>query len=62
MFRAICAFYPEKPTKLEARKLVVVGSQQMFQDAFIDEEDNSKVLDIILTFLITDKCRVGKSV
>ncbi|KAJ3020828.1 Intraflagellar transport protein 52 [Thoreauomyces humboldtii] len=36
-------------------KLVVVGSAAMFSDAYIDKEENGKLLDVLVQFCTTDK-------
>ncbi|CAL1608767.1 unnamed protein product [Knipowitschia caucasica] len=48
--RPVLAFYQGK----EAGKLAVMGSCLMFSDQYIDKEENSKILDVILQWFMTD--------
>ncbi|XP_052258135.1 intraflagellar transport protein 52 homolog [Dreissena polymorpha] len=48
--RPVCAMYSHKGSG----KLVVLGSAHMFSDQYIDKEENSKILDVLLQFLTTD--------
>lgn len=41
-------------------KLAVLGSAAMMSDQFIDKEDNSKVKDVILSFLTSDDVKLNK--
>ena len=47
--RPTCAFYSDKTS---AGKIVVLGSSQIFSDAYIEKEDNSLLKDIVLNFLM----------
>jgi len=46
--RPTCAFYEDK---VNSGKIVVLGSNQIFSDAYIEKEDNSLLKDIILQYL-----------
>ena len=46
---AICS------TKSNGR-LAVIGSYEMFTDEYYDNEDNSKIFDFLLKFLLTNEC------
>lgn len=39
-------------------KIVVLGSTYMFSDAYIDKEENSKILDVIFRFLTSDEVQL----
>ncbi len=39
--------------------MVVLGSCQMFHDTYLDKEENSKVLDLILQYLSTDTVQLN---
>jgi intraflagellar transport protein 52 len=39
--------------------MVVLGSCQMFHDSYLDKEENSKVLDLILQYLSTDSIQLN---
>ena len=41
-------------------KLAVLGSAAMMSDSYIDKEDNSKVKDVILSFLTSDEVQLNK--
>jgi len=41
-------------------KLAVLGSAALMSDQFIDKEDNSKVKDVILSFLTSDDVKLNK--
>ena len=41
-------------------KLAVLGSSAMMSDAYIDKEDNSRVKDVIMTFLTSDDMKLNK--
>ena len=44
-------------------KLLLSGSVKMFEDEFIDKEDNTKILDAMLGFLTErDHDHIGESV
>ncbi|KAJ3391955.1 Intraflagellar transport protein 52 [Entophlyctis sp. JEL0112] len=50
--RPIAAAYISNKAK---GKIVVVGSGLMFSDAYIEKEENSKIFDVIMQLLTTDK-------
>ena len=41
-------------------RLAVLGSAAMMSDTYIDKEDNSKVKDVILSFLTSDEVQLNK--
>lgn len=53
--RPVMAFYQGK-----AGKLVVLGSCIMFSDQYIDKEDNSKIMDVVLQWLTTDNIQLNQ--
>ena len=50
----VCALYENS----NGGKLAVLGSCHMFHDNFIDKEENTKILDVLLDFLSTDRVRL----
>uniref|UniRef100_A0A665WKN1 Uncharacterized protein n=1 Tax=Echeneis naucrates TaxID=173247 RepID=A0A665WKN1_ECHNA len=54
--RPVLAFYQGK----EAGKLVVLGSCHMFSDPYIDKEENSKIMDVVLQWLMTDNIQLNQ--
>ncbi|XP_044026329.1 intraflagellar transport protein 52 homolog isoform X3 [Siniperca chuatsi] len=54
--RPVLAFHQGK----EAGKLVVVGSCHMFSDQYIDKEENSKIMDVVLQWLMTDNIQLNQ--
>uniref|UniRef100_A0A8D3CMD3 Intraflagellar transport 52 homolog (Chlamydomonas) n=1 Tax=Scophthalmus maximus TaxID=52904 RepID=A0A8D3CMD3_SCOMX len=44
----------------EAGKLVVLGSCHMFSDQYIDKEENSKIMDVVLQWLMTDNIQLNQ--
>uniref|UniRef100_A0A3Q3EZ04 Intraflagellar transport 52 homolog (Chlamydomonas) n=1 Tax=Labrus bergylta TaxID=56723 RepID=A0A3Q3EZ04_9LABR len=44
----------------EAGQLVVSGSCHMFSDQYIDKEENSKILDVVLQWLMTDNIQLNQ--
>uniref|UniRef100_A0A3Q3NFV1 Intraflagellar transport 52 homolog (Chlamydomonas) n=1 Tax=Mastacembelus armatus TaxID=205130 RepID=A0A3Q3NFV1_9TELE len=54
--RPVMAFYQGK----EAGKLVVLGSCHMFSDQYIDKEENSKIMDVVLQWLMTDNIQLNQ--
>ncbi|XP_049588545.1 intraflagellar transport protein 52 homolog [Syngnathus scovelli] len=56
LHRPVVAFYKGK----EKGKLVVVGSCHMFNDQFIDKEENSKILGVVLQWLMTDNIQLNQ--
>ena len=55
--RPVLALY-QHPTG--GGKLAVLGSAAMMSDSYIDKEDNSKVKDVILSFLTSDEVQLNK--
>ncbi|KAL5016048.1 hypothetical protein ScPMuIL_005637 [Solemya velum] len=55
--RPVCGLYTSKYGK---GKLAVLGSVHMFTDQYIDKEENSKILDVIVRFLTTDEIRLNQ--
>ncbi|KAJ3603268.1 hypothetical protein NHX12_031010 [Muraenolepis orangiensis] len=53
--RPILAFYQAK----EAGKLAVLGSCHMFSDQYLDKEENSKILDVVVHWLTTDSIQLN---
>lgn len=54
--RPVLAFYQGK----EAGKLAVLGSCHMFSDQYIDKEENSKILDVLLQWFMTDSVQLNQ--
>ncbi|XP_060925277.1 intraflagellar transport protein 52 homolog [Limanda limanda] len=54
--RPVLAFYQGK----ESGKLVVLGSCHMFSDQYIDKEENSKIMDVMLQWLMTDNFQLNQ--
>ncbi|XP_051269966.1 intraflagellar transport protein 52 homolog isoform X2 [Dicentrarchus labrax] len=54
--RPVLAFHQGK----EAGKLVVLGSCHMFSDQYIDKEENSKIMDVVLQWLMTDNIQLNQ--
>lgn len=57
MNRPLCATYMD-PTNPSA-KLLVLGSVKFFDDEYLDKEDNSKIMDVFLRWLLTDIVPLG---
>ena len=55
--RPICSLYPGKHGK---GKIAVVGSVHMFSDQYIDKEENSKIMEVLFTFLTTDNLKLNQ--
>ncbi|KAL4235510.1 Intraflagellar transport protein 52 [Mactra antiquata] len=53
--RPVCALYNHR----NDGKLAVVGSVHMFHDQYIDKEENSKILDVLIRFLTTDEIKLN---
>ncbi|KAK3090664.1 hypothetical protein FSP39_013510 [Pinctada imbricata] len=53
--RPVCALYESK----NKGKLAVVGSVHMFHDQYIDKEENSKILDVLIRYLTTDEIKLN---
>ena len=49
--RPTCAFYTDKAS---GGKIVVLGSNQMFTDSYIEKEDNLLLKNIIIEFFVKD--------
>ncbi|XP_033123649.1 intraflagellar transport protein 52 homolog isoform X1 [Anneissia japonica] len=50
--RPTCALHSSKYSK---GKVAVLGSVHMFQDQYLDKEENSKIMDVIFRWLTTDE-------
>ncbi|KAM3877989.1 intraflagellar transport protein 52 homolog [Diretmus argenteus] len=44
----------------EAGKLAVLGSCHMFSDQYLDKEENSKIMDVVLQWLMTDTIQLNQ--
>ncbi|KAK5934624.1 hypothetical protein CgunFtcFv8_015004 [Champsocephalus gunnari] len=55
-FVPVLAFHQGK----EAGKLVVLGSCHMFSDQYIDKEENSKIMDVLLQLLMADNIQLNQ--
>lgn len=55
--RPVLAFHEGKGTG----KLVVLGSCHMFSDPYVDKEENSKILDVVLQWLLTDSISINQT-
>ncbi|KAG8007391.1 Intraflagellar transport protein 52-like protein [Nibea albiflora] len=44
----------------ETGKLAVLGSCHMFSDQYIDKEENSKIMDVVLQWLMTDNIQLNQ--
>ncbi|RVE72674.1 hypothetical protein OJAV_G00042820 [Oryzias javanicus] len=56
LHRPVLAFYHGK----ESGKLAVSGSCHMFSDQYIDKEENSKILDVLLQWLMSDNIHLNQ--
>lgn len=54
--RPVLAFHQGR----EAGKLVVLGSCHMFSDQYADKEENSKIMDVVLQWLMTDNIQLNQ--
>uniref|UniRef100_A0A3Q4MTJ9 Intraflagellar transport 52 homolog (Chlamydomonas) n=1 Tax=Neolamprologus brichardi TaxID=32507 RepID=A0A3Q4MTJ9_NEOBR len=54
--RPVLAFYHGK----NSGKLAVLGSCHMFSDQYIDKEENSKIMDVVLQWLMTDNIQLNQ--
>ncbi|XP_041837591.1 intraflagellar transport protein 52 homolog [Melanotaenia boesemani] len=54
--RPVLAFYQGK----ESGKLAVLGSCHMFSDQYVDKEENSKILDVVLQWLMTENIHLNQ--
>ncbi|XP_072169907.1 intraflagellar transport protein 52 homolog [Diadema setosum] len=50
--RPVCALHSSKYTK---GKLAVLGSVHMFSDQYLDKEENSKIMQVLVQWLTTDE-------
>ncbi|KAM3173550.1 hypothetical protein ACTXT7_012290 [Hymenolepis weldensis] len=57
--RPVCAISEIENPNGPTGKLAVVGSVAMFTDAYINKEDNGKIFDVLLSFLISDKLNLN---
>ncbi|OAF69879.1 Intraflagellar transport protein 52 [Intoshia linei] len=55
--RPITSFYHSKSNN---SKIVVVGSIHMFSDRYIEKEENKKILDLIIRYLVTDEIKLNE--
>ncbi|XP_021361844.1 intraflagellar transport protein 52 homolog isoform X1 [Mizuhopecten yessoensis] len=53
--RPVCSLYHSKGNG----KLAVVGSTHIFSDGYLDKEENTKILDVLIRFLTTDDIRLN---
>uniref|UniRef100_A0A3Q1HNZ1 Uncharacterized protein n=1 Tax=Anabas testudineus TaxID=64144 RepID=A0A3Q1HNZ1_ANATE len=53
--RPVMAFYHGK-----TGKLVVLGSCHMFSDQYMDKEENSRIMDVVLQWLMTDNIQLNQ--
>ncbi|KAM9759596.1 intraflagellar transport protein 52 homolog [Menidia menidia] len=54
--RPVLAFYQRK----ESGRLAVLGSCHMFSDQYVDREENGKILDVVLQWLMTDNIHLNQ--
>ncbi|XP_067094773.1 intraflagellar transport protein 52 homolog isoform X2 [Osmerus mordax] len=54
--RPVLAFHQVK----EAGKLAVLGSCHMFSDQYLDKEENSKIMDVVFQWLMTDNIQLNQ--
>ncbi|XP_013080339.1 intraflagellar transport protein 52 homolog isoform X1 [Biomphalaria glabrata] len=54
--RPVCALYSSRQGK---GKLAVLGSIHMFSDQYLEKEENSKILDVLIQFLTTDDIKLN---
>ncbi|KAM9408371.1 intraflagellar transport protein 52 homolog [Pholidichthys leucotaenia] len=54
--RPVLAFYQGK----ESGKLAVLGSCHMFSDQYIDKEENGKIMDVVLHWLMTENIQLNQ--
>lgn len=41
-------------------KIAVLGSVHMFNDQYVEKEENSKIFDVIVSFLTTDDIKLNQ--
>ncbi|KRY84552.1 Intraflagellar transport protein 52 -like protein [Trichinella pseudospiralis] len=56
--RPICAIFHSKSSN---GKVIVLGSQQIFSDSYLDKEDNNKLLTALLNILSSEEISLEKS-
>ncbi|XP_074644049.1 intraflagellar transport protein 52 homolog isoform X2 [Tubulanus polymorphus] len=54
--RPVCALYTSKQS---GGKITVIGSAHMFNDQYIDKEENSKIMDVIFQCLTTNDVQLN---
>ncbi|KAG9353322.1 hypothetical protein JZ751_017899 [Albula glossodonta] len=54
--RPVLAFYQVK----EGGRLAVLGSCHMFSDQYLDKEENSKIMDVVFQWLMTDNIQLNQ--
>ncbi|MBN3308594.1 intraflagellar transport protein 52 homolog [Amia ocellicauda] len=54
--RPVLAFYQVK----EGGRLAVLGSCHMFSDQYLDKEENSKIMDVVFQWLMTDDIHLNQ--
>ncbi|XP_037534607.1 intraflagellar transport protein 52 homolog [Nematolebias whitei] len=54
--RPVLSFYQGK----ESGKLAVLGSCYMFSDQYVDKEENGKIMDVVLQWLMTDNIQLNQ--
>ncbi|KAL2090768.1 hypothetical protein ACEWY4_013031 [Coilia grayii] len=54
--RPVLAFYRAK----DGGKLAVLGSCHMFSDQYLDKEENSKIMDVVFQWLMTDSIHLNQ--
>ncbi|XP_030634369.1 intraflagellar transport protein 52 homolog isoform X1 [Chanos chanos] len=54
--RPVLAFYHAK----DAGKLAVLGSCHMFSDQYLEKEENSKIMDVVFQWLMTDNIHLNQ--
>ncbi|XP_006639502.1 intraflagellar transport protein 52 homolog [Lepisosteus oculatus] len=54
--RPVLAFHQAK----EAGRLAVLGSCHMFSDQYLDKEENSKIMDVLFQWLMTDEIHLNQ--
>ncbi|XP_076123730.1 intraflagellar transport protein 52 homolog [Alosa pseudoharengus] len=54
--RPVLAFYRPK----DGGKLAVLGSCHMFSDQYLDKEENSKIMDVVFQWLMTDNIHLNQ--
>nr|CDS25343.1 intraflagellar transport protein 52 [Hymenolepis microstoma] len=57
--RPVCAISEIENPNGPTGKIAVVGSVAMFTDAYINKEDNGKIFDVLLSFLVSEKLNLN---